>query len=97
MKAWQLFKSRKNWCQGNFSRDKNGMGVDSQHSTAVSFCAIGALRKIYGEGTNDYFNKCMLLCNYVESNTHFLNPTGWNDHENQRWGRVKAVLKRLDV
>ncbi len=97
MKAWQLFKSRKNWCQGTYARDKNGMEVDSQDSTAVSFCATGALRKIYGENTNGYFNKEMLLHNYIGSNTRFFSSIGWNDHENQRWGRVKAMLKRLDV
>jgi hypothetical protein len=97
MKAWQLFKSKKNWCQHNFARDKNGMGVDSADSTAVSFCAIGALRKIYGEGSEVYFTKSIRLNDYIADKTIFSGPTGWNDSVNQRWGHVKAVLKGLNL
>ena len=97
MQAWQLFKSNKNWCRGNFARDKKGMGVDAADSTAVSFCAIGALRRVYEEGSHIYFRKSAVLYDYINTNTVFNGPAGWNDSPNQRWGRVKAVLKKLNI
>ncbi len=97
MKAWQLFKSKENWCRGRYAQDKNGNGVGSQDSTAVTFCAVGALRKVYKEGTQAYHDKCILLDDYITSKTLYIGTTAWNDDKTQRWSKVKAVLKRLDI
>ncbi len=97
MKAWQLLKSNKNWCRGNFARDNGGMGVPPDDPTAFSFCAVGALRKIYTEGTMAYFYMDRKLREYIVLKTQFKGTTSWNDHKNQRWNRVKEVLKKLDI
>ncbi len=97
MKAWQLFKNRKNWCQGSWGRDKNGMTVYTDDPCAVTFCAVGAMRKVYKEGTGIYARMDWKLRHYVMSNTQYEGIAAWNDHKNQRWGKVKAVMKKLNI
>ncbi len=95
MKAWQVFKSRKNWTRGALARDKDGMPVKPRDPSATCFCAGGAIMKVYGEDIlQDAF--CGLL-DYVNRNTKFSGVPGWNDHSSQRWGKVKAVLKKLNI
>lgn len=97
MKAWQLFKNRKNWCQGSWARDKAGMTVHTDDSEAVTFCAVGAMRKVYKEGTVRFGRMEQKLRSWVVYNTRFEGTAIWNDDENQRWGRVRAVLKKLNI
>ncbi len=95
MKAWQLFKSRKNWCQGTWATDKYGTHVTPESRDAVAVCAAGAIRRAYDFSFR--YKIEMKLHNYVVSKTQFNCIPAWNDHKNQRWNRVKAVLKKLDI
>lgn len=101
MKAWQLFKSRKEWCRGWFALNKEEMNVESNSIAAVRWCAIGALRKAYNYNDSNYstvyFDMERKLAGYVVLRTRFGDITKWNDHKNQRWNKVKAVLKKLDI
>ncbi len=97
MKAWKLFKSKENWCKGWFALSKEKMNVSANSPDAIKWCAVGALRKAYNQDTLVYFEMERKLHNYVDLKTRFDEIAKWNDHENQRWGRVKAVLKRLDI
>ncbi len=97
MKAWKLFKNRKDWCQGSWARDKEGDTVHTSDPTAVTFCVVGAMRKVYKEGTARFDRVEQKLRSYVVYNTRFEGSAVWNDDVNQRWGKVKAVLKKLDI
>ena len=96
-KAWQILSSSKKWVRGHFAKDKDGMSVDPSDRTAVCFCAAGALMRAYGEGSNKYESAAMRLRDHIVTNTIWAGIPSWNDHQEQRWDRVRAVLKRLDI
>ncbi len=97
MKAWQLFKSNKDWCRRAFAQTINGQDVTSSSGVAVRWCAAGAIRKVYSLNSQVMFDMEIKLSHYVKQKTRFMQISAWNDSKHQRWNKVKAVLKRLDI
>lgn len=47
--ARDLIADPERWTQGAYARDEYGEGVDACDETAVCWCSIGALRKVFAE------------------------------------------------
>ncbi len=97
MKAWELFKSSKNWCQHDFAQNVRGYPVESTGTAATRWCAAGAIRKIYNLNSTETMFENRKLIDYIENNTGFNEISTWNDNKHQRWNRVRDVLKKLDI
>ncbi len=97
MKAWKLFKSSKNWCQGTYAVNSHGRNVDYYSTDAVAFDATGAIRRVYKNNSSTEYGLGIKLLDYVSLKTRFDTIPKWNDHKNQRWKKVKAVLKKLNI
>jgi len=90
MKAWQLLRTKKQWCQHSNAIDKTGEPVNPRHKTAVSWCANGAIYKCYPVGWSHIEQK--LLAALFHWSIDF-----WNDRPDRKFSQVKAVLKKLDI
>ena len=97
MKAWQVFKSRKDWCRHDFAQDVNGLGVPPPANTAIRWCAAGAMRRVYEVDSPELRVQTEKLMQHIRTKTRFDHISTWNDNKHQRWNKVKAVLKRLDI
>ena len=87
MKAWQAIQ--KGWCRRVFARDTRGRAVSPSSKTAVSFCLMGAVARVY-EGER-YLPAYDLIQNELRGSL-----SQWNDA--QRTARpVIALLKRLNL
>ena len=90
MKAWQLLKTKKQWCQEANAKTAMGSYVSAHSKFAAQWCLLGALAKCYGEeGYLKPFKKC---------SPHMAgNPVIWNDSPTRKFSEVKALLKKLDI
>jgi len=94
MRAWQLLKTKKQWCQGAFAMDKDGFGVSLKSRKRVRFCVWGAIKHCYVRNPSKYeevferFNKKL-------GNGRSI--VDWNDNPKRKFSEVKALLKKLDI
>ena len=52
--ARKLITTPENWTQGEYARDAKGKGLfRAQDASAVCWCAQGAIRKVYGEESDN--------------------------------------------
>jgi hypothetical protein len=95
-RAWKLIKSV-GWCRGKYRRDALGR-MCSNPEDACSFCTLGALKAIYGQGepyrlkVHDVQNKLL-----EKIGKSFFNIVEWNDDKKRTKEEVVAVLKELDI
>ena len=90
-KVKDLFKSEKNWTQNVCARDEFGNECYSFSEKAVSFCLLGAVRRIYGEVSPSHIRD--LLTDEFGSYGALLT---FNDHCND-FGKIKELVERLDI
>lgn len=78
----------KGHCHGTYARDRDGLKVDCLSDRAVSFCMLGAVRRVCGvPGTiiiddrshPDVARACFLLCEHVDDDW----LPSWNDRATQ--------------
>ena len=87
MKAWQWIE--KGWCRHVSAQDTMGGAVSPSSKTAVSFCLMGALARVYKGVRYRPIDK--LIQNELRGSL-----SQWNDA--QRTARpVIALLKRLNL
>ena len=90
MKAWQLLRTKKQWCQYSNAINKKSELVNPRHKTAVSWCAYGAIYKCYPLG----FSR---IEQQLEASIPYWSLEFWNDDPARKFSEVKAVLKKLDI
>ena len=97
MKAYELIQNPENWTKGGFARNKLNVFVNERSPEACSFCAAGAIYKIYGSG-----RELNLMENYHELLFHvrvagYLGITNWNDSYTQDHKKVYDTLRKFDL
>lgn len=90
-KVWKLLSKRGAWTQGRSARSKSGAPVPPGSEKAVSFCATGAICRIYGHEIESGVV-------YVELSEHLKcdRVVDWNDAPNRRKKEVIAAFKAID-
>jgi len=108
MKAFELLE-KYGWCQGRMATDELGLACKPVDTTAISFCAIGAiLRKHSVEtfGMSLQETDTANLAAYsdigkAKEKLEFLGREGclinWNDELERTKEEVIALLKELDI
>jgi len=90
-RVWKLIENSSRWTQEVFAKDTNGIPCGALHPSAVCFCAVGALMKIYFERPNDiYGEKLTILQNSVGSLACI-----WNDRSTH--AQVLNKFRELDI
>ena len=92
MKAWELLRTKKQWCQGTSARTETGGTTNSQNPDAASWCILGAISKCYGHD-QDYEAQTFLF----RRKSRIKSMSIWNDNPQRKFSEVKALLKKLDI
>ncbi len=92
MKAWQLIQRPENWCRHASARAAAGNAVNSDDPTAVQWCAVGAIWRIYGYNTTEGTEVTMRLGRNLKN----CGSIGhWNDTSDH--AEIVRVLRELDI
>ena len=102
MKAYELLSDESKWTKDTYARDKDGEPVfPSTDSSAVCFCAQGALCRVYGWLEIEELPKFKALREAVISmgfGDPGINPiTEWNDAPERTFAEVRDLLIKLDI
>jgi hypothetical protein len=90
--AIELIDDPRKWIKKSFARNKSGLAVDSLSRYAVSWCAIGALRKATGarkQENTDQIERISLAILGTRTDVMYL-----NDDANTLHGDVILMMKR---
>ena len=90
-RAWKLLEDPKRWTRGVFARDEAGKKVQSTDESAVCFCVMGAISRVYGTDRSRLWEKVVL------SRPYTLSIPEWNDDPGTTHAEVVGLLKELDV
>ena len=97
MKAYEVIASPNSWTKYVLARNRSGFPVDARGEEACRWCAIGAMCRAYGEGTDEV---CVALCK-VENALIDKGYGGYislfNDRPECTHEEVYNLLKGLDV
>jgi hypothetical protein len=89
MKAWQLLSGPDKFCKGELAQNREGENVYARSLAAVRWCLVGAIIRCYPKSIRDE------LCDRIQGNIKSKRLGVWNDRHG--WGKVHAVLKKLDI
>ena len=95
MKAWEVLE-KYGWTQRAFARNKYEEEVSEHSNLAVSFCALGAISKIYNNNFPLEMEVCRKLRIRLELEPTTRSITDWNDKAKSKEEIIK-VLKELDI
>jgi hypothetical protein len=77
--AWQRIAQQEHWTQGIGARDRGGNHVRTTDSSAVAWCAVGALERIAGEDDELFERGLEVLCRASRAVTNCDDPARVND------------------
>jgi len=92
MKAWQLLRTKKQWCQGAYARDEFNHPVSFISENAVSWCVGSAIDKCYTRTVHQQHSRIKLFNALGKQSL-----TEWNDAPARKFSEVKALLKKFDI
>lgn len=92
MKAWELLSATGAWCKEAFAKNISGEKVHPSSTDACSWCAAGALQKIYGDSHHIYWHT---LRRAIPS--PWEGVAEWNDASTTTQEHVIEKLKALDL
>jgi hypothetical protein len=90
-KAYQLIDAPEKWTQGTFARDEHGESCVAYGPSAVQWCVLGALQRVYDQDLDRRHQAYRCLMHAVTD------PSLWNDDPKQTWQEVRDKLKELDI
>jgi hypothetical protein len=98
MKAFELLE-KYGWCQGRMAKDELDLTCRPVDTTAISFCAVGAILRKHSVKT---FNLAAYSdIGKAKEKLEFLGHEGclitWNDCPERTKEEVIALLKELDI
>src|SRR5713226_9583605 len=76
--AWQKISDRNHWVQGMSARDKRGNQVSVTDTSAIAWCAIGALEVVVDDD-NLFYGGLEMLCQASRNVTDCDDPALVND------------------
>ena len=98
-KALEILDDGKSWTKGNYAKSKYGYSAVLA-LTAVSFCAIGGVRRAaheLGWAENDAYRAFDALARNIHTLPNAYGSTkvvGYNDAKWRKWSEVKALFNR---
>ena len=81
------------WTQRALARDKSGVRVNIDESTAVRWCMNGACWKAAQDAANSYHTALRMISLLTDTVTPDTTPT-WQDRANRKHGEVMAVFDK---
>jgi hypothetical protein len=81
---------RTGWCQGAYGRDEYGLEQGASSVSCISFCALGALRRISGNQFDARVGACKRLRRLIGGGS----IDKWNDASGRTKKEVIATLRR---
>lgn len=97
MKLHELLSDPSRWTKGATARNSIGNIVSSYDPTAVCFCLIGAIFRIYPDDYPNAFNERVAIHKQLEGRLSNHDIVGWNDAPERTHEEVLALLKELDI
>lgn len=92
MKAFELLLDRNKWTQRAFARDEDGKYCGAGNTSAICWCARGAIDKCYGMTDS----RAVSLIAYKKAKELF-NSTLMSVNDNLGYEAVMEVLTKADV
>lgn len=90
MKAWELLSDKRKWTQGALARSQSGEVCLVHSDVAESFCARGAIYRLYGDCISPTNEACRVALQRHQMGITFVNDMLGYD-------AVLSVLKEADV
>jgi hypothetical protein len=90
-KAWQVLDGPQKWTQGTFARDDCGSPCVAYGPSAVQWCVIGVIQRVYNQDLDKRHQVYTRLMQGVND------PGPWNDDPKRTWNEVRDKLKELDI
>lgn len=88
-----ILKNEKCWIKGELARNKDGDRVEPCDSDAVCFCVAGALMKLHGYMSDDYFQGRQKLL----SVTNHSSLPNINDAPDMTFTKLKELIRKAGV
>jgi hypothetical protein len=97
MKAYEVINTPDKWCKGTLALDAGGGHVSPKDLSAVQFCIVGALARVYGLGTENCKMAFRRLRHHLMFNVGGVGVLTFNDSPETTHAQVVDVLKTLDL
>jgi hypothetical protein len=105
MKAYELLHSPRAWCQGSPARNSEGTKVQAFDPSAVRWCALGAIQKIYPKWQwEEKMDRLLRALSVSESGLASLTTADkmcclmeWNDGSGCSFTEVREILLAADL
>jgi hypothetical protein len=105
MKLKDLLTDETKWCRGTHAVNERNEPTDPCNDYATRWCLVGALRKIYGIDTKEFFEAKLKLEEAVRRDSRDLSLIGprcisiphFNDYVAMTFPRIKKLIDSIDV
>ena len=105
MKAYELLFSSQAWCQDSPARNGQGQNVHALDPSAVQWCALAAIQKVYPSEQWEEKMDCLLRALSVsEAGLERLTTTDkvcclmeWNDDSRCSFSDIREILLAADL
>lgn len=90
-----LFRAKSRWCQGSFAKTAAGKAVTPSSKNATSFCLLGGIRKVYGNG-----EKAREITEKLRTEIdrrYYMPIVGFNDKPRRQFHTIQAIVRALKV
>lgn len=93
MTVAELLTDESKWTKGTFARTANGNLTLDSSDDACRWCLIGAVRRVYGFRTNDYYRAMTALNNVMQEPW----VADWNDSPERTFAEVRDVVLKAGI
>lgn len=95
MTVADLLSDSSKWCQHAAALDASGAATDPSYPSAVQWCLVGAVEKIY---SHERYAILTRLSDYLLAYTRLSSQIiAWNDSDKRTFEDVRHVIKALDI